>query len=210
VNAALVDTRVVLISGTRQAGKRTRGRIVAGDRLAERRDLDRPKTGRPRSPTRSASSLSGTAGDRRDPARSGAAAGHQGRRRRGFAPWPVSAHRVIAAVRLVAAPDALPGRMETIGLWPFSQGELDGEPDRPVSGTGIRNRDVHSNSVATTETGCGPDAVQVNATQRCRSRSSEAPWGHRSRLGDSTRDSGDGRRETRTVIRPLMIASPAC
>jgi hypothetical protein len=41
VNAALADTRVVLISGARQAGKSTLVRIVAGDRLAERRDLDR-------------------------------------------------------------------------------------------------------------------------------------------------------------------------
>ncbi|TWJ24233.1 hypothetical protein JD76_04382 [Micromonospora endolithica] len=30
---------------------------------------------------------------------------------------------------MVAAPDALPGRMETVELWPFSQGELDAEPD---------------------------------------------------------------------------------
>jgi predicted AAA+ superfamily ATPase len=29
-------------------------------------------------------------------------------------------------------PDALPGRMETIELWPFSQGEIDGAPDRFV------------------------------------------------------------------------------
>ncbi len=29
-------------------------------------------------------------------------------------------------------PDALPGRMETIELWPFSQGEIDGTPDRFV------------------------------------------------------------------------------
>ena len=27
-------------------------------------------------------------------------------------------------------PDALPGRMETIELWPFAQGEIDGRPDR--------------------------------------------------------------------------------
>lgn len=27
-------------------------------------------------------------------------------------------------------PDALPGRMETIELWPFSQGEIDSQPDR--------------------------------------------------------------------------------
>ncbi|MFD0584597.1 ATP-binding protein [Dactylosporangium darangshiense] len=29
-------------------------------------------------------------------------------------------------------PDALPGRMETVELWPFSQGEIDGTPDRFV------------------------------------------------------------------------------
>jgi hypothetical protein len=29
-------------------------------------------------------------------------------------------------------PDALPGRMETIELWPFAQGEIDGTPDRFV------------------------------------------------------------------------------
>lgn len=30
---------------------------------------------------------------------------------------------------MAAAPDALPGRMETVELWPVSQGEIDGEPD---------------------------------------------------------------------------------
>lgn len=30
---------------------------------------------------------------------------------------------------LRSVPDALPGRMETIELWPLSQGEIDGEPD---------------------------------------------------------------------------------
>ncbi|MGH3981343.1 MAG: hypothetical protein ACRDST_01300 [Pseudonocardiaceae bacterium] len=29
-------------------------------------------------------------------------------------------------------PDALPGRMEVIELWPFSQGEISGQPDRFV------------------------------------------------------------------------------
>jgi uncharacterized protein len=37
--------------------------------------------------------------------------------------------RVLA---LRTLPDALPGRMEVIELWPFSQGELNGEPDRFV------------------------------------------------------------------------------
>jgi predicted AAA+ superfamily ATPase len=42
VQAALSDTRVVLINGARQAGKSTLVKLVAGDRAAERRDLDRP------------------------------------------------------------------------------------------------------------------------------------------------------------------------
>ncbi len=33
-------------------------------------------------------------------------------------------------VGLHTLPDALPGRMETIELWPFAQGEIDGRPDR--------------------------------------------------------------------------------
>ncbi|RSM72084.1 hypothetical protein DMB66_05580 [Actinoplanes sp. ATCC 53533] len=37
--------------------------------------------------------------------------------------------RVLA---LRALPDALPGRMEIIELWPFSQGEMSGGPDRFV------------------------------------------------------------------------------
>ncbi|MCA1677071.1 MAG: hypothetical protein LC799_34450, partial [Actinobacteria bacterium] len=33
---------------------------------------------------------------------------------------------------LSSLPDALPGRMEIIELWPFSQGEIGGGPDRCV------------------------------------------------------------------------------
>lgn len=40
--------------------------------------------------------------------------------------------------------DALPGRMETIELWPLAQGEIDGEPDRFIDaafafGPGLRH-----------------------------------------------------------------------
>ena len=37
--------------------------------------------------------------------------------------------RFVALLSLRDLPDALPGRMETIELWPFSQGEIDGAPD---------------------------------------------------------------------------------
>ena len=130
VDAALSDIRVVLISGARQAGKDTLVRVVAGDRLTESRDLDR---GQDR-----AAALA-------DPG--------------GFVDFPEllvideiqRAPDLLLAIKvsvdddprpgrylltgssrlfgMVAAPDALPGRMETVELWPFSQGEIDGEPD---------------------------------------------------------------------------------
>jgi predicted AAA+ superfamily ATPase len=130
VSAALADTRVVMISGARQAGKSTLVRIVAGDRLAERRDLDRAQD-------RAAAVA--------DPV--------------GFVDSPEllvideiqRVPELLLAIKasvdedprpgrylltgssrlfgLAGAPDALPGRMETVELWPFSQGELDGEPD---------------------------------------------------------------------------------
>jgi hypothetical protein len=57
---------------------------------------------------------------------------------------------------LQSIPDALPGRSETIELWPLSQGEIDGEPDGFVdavfgsdalvqaSGTGLRKADYQA------------------------------------------------------------------
>ena len=130
VDAALADTRVVLISGARQVGKSTLVRVVAGDRLAERRDLDRAQD--------RAAAIA-------DPV--------------GFVESPEllvideiqRAPDLLLAIKssvdedprpgrylltgssrlfgMVGAPDALPGRMETVELWPFSQGELDGAPD---------------------------------------------------------------------------------
>ena len=130
VAAALADTRVVLVSGARQTGKSTLVRVVAGDRLAERRDLDRAQD--------RAAALT-------DPV--------------GFVDSPEllaideiqRAPDLLLAIKasvdedprpgrflltgssrlfgMIAAPDALPGRMETVELWPLSQGELDGGPD---------------------------------------------------------------------------------
>jgi len=59
--------------------------------------------------------------------------------------------RVLA---LRSLPDALPGRMEVIELWPFSQGEMNGAPDLFIDaafrhGAGLehssrlRKRDYH-------------------------------------------------------------------
>ncbi len=43
-------------------------------------------------------------------------------------------------------PDALPGRMETIELWPLSQGEIDGRPDGFVDAVFDRGADIRTTS----------------------------------------------------------------
>jgi predicted AAA+ superfamily ATPase len=147
VNAALSDTRVVLITGARQVGKSTLVKVVAGDRLAERRDLDRAQD-------RAAAVT--------DPV--------------GFVDSPdllvideiQRVPELLLAIKasvdedprpgrylltgssqlfgLVAAPDALPGRMETIELWPLSQGEINGEPDGFVDAVFTLGPDVRHES----------------------------------------------------------------
>lgn len=78
--------------------------------------------------------------------------------------------RVLA---LRALPDALPGRMEIIELWPFSQGEIDGEPDRFIDAvfargpridhsSDLRRRDYLERAVV----GGFPEAVQRSPRRR--------------------------------------------
>jgi predicted AAA+ superfamily ATPase len=50
---------------------------------------------------------------------------------------------------MVAAPDALPGRMETVELWPLSQGELDGEPDGFIDAIFTLGPDLRHESAVT-------------------------------------------------------------
>ncbi len=130
VAAALVDTRVVLVNGARQCGKSTLVRGLTDDSAAELRDLDVAAV-------RSAAA--------EDPA--------------GFVDYAslmiideiqrvpelllAIKHEVdtdprpgrvvlTGSSRLLGLrdlPDALPGRMETIELWPFSQGEIEGRID---------------------------------------------------------------------------------
>ncbi|GAA2213247.1 ATP-binding protein [Nonomuraea monospora] len=130
---ALDDTRVVLINGARQSGKSTLVRLLAKGRTAEWRDLDATAT------------------------RQAALADPDG-----FVAFPElmvidkiqRAPELLLAIKaqvdhdprpgrflltgssrllgLKDLPDTLPGRMETIELWPFSQGEIDGTADRFV------------------------------------------------------------------------------
>ncbi|PZS38054.1 MAG: hypothetical protein DLM62_15810 [Pseudonocardiales bacterium] len=134
VTEALADTRVVLVNGARQAGKSTLTRLAA-DRQpgAVIRMLDDPAT------------LRAAKDDPTD------FVDHQGlmvideiqlapellrpiKVTVDLDPTPglfllTGSSRVLA---LRTLPDALPGRMEVIELWPFSQGEISGEPDRFV------------------------------------------------------------------------------
>lgn len=131
VAEALTDTRVVLVNGARQVGKSTLTRLTSADRPdTVIRLLDDPATLR-------------AAED--DPT---GFVEHDGlmvidevqlvpellrpiKVSVDLDPTPgrfllTGSSRVLA---LRTLPDALPGRMEVIELWPFSQGEIAGEPD---------------------------------------------------------------------------------
>ncbi len=131
---ALADTRVVLVNGARQAGKSTLTRLAASRQPgAAIRLLDDPAT---------------LQAAKDDPT---GFVDHRGlmvideiqlvpellrpiKVAVDLDPTPgrfllTGSSRILA---LRTLPDALPGRMEVIELWPFSQGEISGEPDRFV------------------------------------------------------------------------------
>jgi predicted AAA+ superfamily ATPase len=130
VSAALRDTRVVLVSGARQAGKSTLVQICApadarsvvldnaADRNAAIADpVEFVRGDRPlvidevqRAPDLLLAIKESVDADPR-PGR-----------------FLLTGSASLAAMR--AVPDALPGRMETVELWPLSQGEIGGAPDR--------------------------------------------------------------------------------
>jgi predicted AAA+ superfamily ATPase len=134
VEEALQDTRVVTVNGARQAGKSTLARLVAGaSRHAEIRPLDDPAL------LRAAQEDPVTFVD------------HDGLMVVDEVQLAPELFRAIklavdtdprpgrflltGSARILALrdlPDALPGRMEIIELWPFSQGEIDGTPDKFV------------------------------------------------------------------------------
>ncbi|MGL5857044.1 MAG: ATP-binding protein [Angustibacter sp.] len=131
LDEALTDTRVVAINGARQAGKSTLARLAAAERPGSTiRLLDDPAT------LRSA---------RDDPV---SFVEHDGllvideiqlvpemfRTIKVAVDTDPSPGRFLLTgsahiLALRDLPDALPGRMEVIELWPFSQGELRGTPD---------------------------------------------------------------------------------
>jgi uncharacterized protein len=183
VTEALVDTRVVVISGARQVGKSTLAEIVVSETdNATARYLDNPVT-------RSAAL--------EDPVRF---VRHDGLMlidevQRAPDLWLAIKETVdrdprpgrfllTGSARLLALssiPDALPGRSETIELWPLSQGELDRAPDGfvdaafslgadlRVPGSPLRRTDY----IARAERGGYPEAIR-RTTPRRRERFFEA------------------------------------
>lgn len=131
---ALLDTRVVIVNGARQAGKSTAVHRLVRDRpgVLERK-LDRPND-------LSAARLDPTEFVTHD----GLLVIDEVQRAPGLI-LPIKARvdadnragqfLLTGSARLLglrSLPDALVGRSETIELWPFAQGEIDGAPDRFV------------------------------------------------------------------------------
>ncbi|MCL2781353.1 MAG: ATP-binding protein [Actinomycetia bacterium] len=131
VEDAAADTRVVLLNGARQAGKSTLARQVARRHGAVWQSFDNPRT------------LSAARFDPLDVVRSDHMIVIDEVQRFPDILLPIKL-RVDEAPRpgsflltgsahvmgLRSVPDTLPGRVETIELWPFSQGEIDRAPDR--------------------------------------------------------------------------------
>lgn len=130
ISDALADTRVVLVNGARQAGKSTLVRAVASQQAAEWRNLDLPQDRQ--------SALEDPVGFvafddmmvideiQRAPELLLAI-----KARVDADPRP-GQFLLTGSSRLLGLrdlPDTLPGRMETIELWPFSQGEIDRSSD---------------------------------------------------------------------------------
>ena len=175
VDEALADTRVVLVNGARQAGKSTLTRLAtAGRRGTTTRLLDDPAT------LRAAQDEPTGFVD------------HDGlmvideiqlvpellrpiKLTVDLDPAPgqfllTGSSRVLA---LRTLPDALPGRMEIIELWPFSQGEMSDGPDRFIDAafrhgprldhsSGLRRKDYLERAV----TGGFPEAVRRTSRRR--------------------------------------------
>jgi uncharacterized protein len=131
VEEALADTRVVLVNGARQAGKSTLTRLVAEQR--------------PRSTIRLLDDPATLKAAREDPTSFVEHDALMVIDEIQLTPELLSPIKVVVdldptpgrflltgssrVLALRTLPDALPGRMEVIELWPFSQGEMQGEPD---------------------------------------------------------------------------------
>ncbi len=144
---ALADTRVILVSGARQVGKSTLVRQIAADSAAEWRDLDLPQDRQ--------SALEDPVGfvsfdglvvideiQRAPELLLAIKAAVDADPRPGRFLLTGSAR----LLGLRDLPDTLPGRMETIELWPFSQGEIDLTTDTFIDAAFTLGPDLHHES----------------------------------------------------------------
>ncbi|WP_329066978.1 ATP-binding protein [Amycolatopsis sp. NBC_01480] len=160
VSAAMADTRVILVNGARQAGKSTLAGLIAGRSSVEVRNLDRPQDLEAaqtdpsgfvdfdqlmvideiqRAPELFLAIKATVDADPR-PGR-----------------FLLTGSSQVLALR--GLPDTLPGRSETIELWPLSQGEIDGTPDAFVDAAFALGPDLHHHS-AITRSGYAERAVR--------------------------------------------------
>jgi uncharacterized protein len=149
VREALADTRVVLVNGARQSGKSILVRLLGAEYGAEWRSLDRAITRQAaeQDPTGFVADAEAMVIDeiQRVPELLLAIKEEVDAE---FRPGRFLLTGSARVLGLRTLPDALPGRMETIELWPFSQGEIDATPDRFIDavfaqGPGLR----HSSTV---------------------------------------------------------------
>jgi predicted AAA+ superfamily ATPase len=153
IREALQDTRVVLVNGARQSGKSTLLRQIARADATEWRDLD--------SPIIRQAALTDPAGfvDYQDMM----VIGEIQRVPELLLPIKVQVdndsrpgrYLLSGSARVLglrALPDTLPGRMETIELWPFSQGEIDEAPDGLIDAIFAHGADLrHASRVSRAE-----------------------------------------------------------
>lgn len=130
VTEALEDTRVVLVNGARQCGKTTLVARIGGELGAEWRSLDRAATRQAAAfdPTEFVAGADRLVIDevQRVPELLLAIKETVDADPRPGRFLLTGSARVLG---LRGLPDALPGRMETIELWPLSQGEIEEKPD---------------------------------------------------------------------------------
>jgi predicted AAA+ superfamily ATPase len=150
VTEALADTRVVLVNGARQSGKSTLVKQITSERSAEWRDLDMsfvrqsamtdPDGFVDYSPMMVIDEI------QRTPELLLAI-----KARVDADPRP-GQYLLTGSSRLLALrtlPDTLVGRMETIELWPFSQGEIDNTSDGFIDSIFDQGAGLHHNSNVT-------------------------------------------------------------
>ncbi len=130
VEEALADTRVVLVNGARQCGKSTLVMRIGNERAAEWRSLDHAATRQAAQfdPSEFVATSDGMVIDevQRVPELLLAIKEQVDADPRPGRFLLTGSARVLG---LRGLPDALPGRMETIELWPLSQGEIEEKPD---------------------------------------------------------------------------------